>query len=82
MAIPDPDQIPEEMWKRMNISKEEFKAIRDQMVEREKTAPAVGSPAPDFDVERLSPQGERTDQSVRLSDHFDRPVGLIFGSYT
>ncbi len=82
MAMPDPDQIPEEMWKRMNITKEEFLVIRDRMVEREKSAPAVGSLAPDFDVERLSPEGERTEESVRLSDHFDRPVGLIFGSYT
>ncbi len=79
---PDPEQIPEAMWERMGITKERFLEIRAVMLEREARAPANGSPAPDFDLERLSPEGERTSDRERLSDHRGRPVALIFGSYT
>ena len=38
--------------------------------------------APDFELERLSPEGRRTGQTFRLSSGRGRPVGLVFGSYT
>lgn len=76
------DAIPPEVWKKMNISKEDFLVLRDRMAEREKRTPAAGSEAPDFEIERLSPRGERTGQTLRLSSLRGRPVGLIFGSYT
>ena len=39
---------------------------------------AVGDPAPDFDLERHDKSGR-----VKLSSHFtNRPVVLVFGSYT
>jgi hypothetical protein len=39
----------------------------------------VGDPAPDFELPRLAAAEER----VRLSSHFgERPVALVFGSYT
>jgi len=76
------DDIPEALWKQMNISKEDFAKIREQMIEREKRVPAVGTAAPDFEIERLSPKGERTGKTLRLSSLRGRPVGLIFGSYT
>ena len=84
MANPmiDPDQVPPEVWKRMNITKERFLEIRTMMMEREKRTPAVGSAAPDFELERLSPKGERTGQREKLSAHRGRPVALVFGSYT
>ena len=84
MARPmiDPDKIPPEVWKRMNITKEDFQKIRDAMAEREKRAPAVGEAAPDFELERLSEDGKPTGESVRLSDSRGKPVGLVFGSYT
>ncbi|MBW2413842.1 MAG: hypothetical protein JRG76_04965 [Deltaproteobacteria bacterium] len=63
-------------------TKEDFEKMRDQMIEREKGVPAVGSEAPDFEIERLSPKGARTGASLRLSSLRGRPVGLIFGSYT
>jgi len=78
----DPDQIPPEMWKQMNVSRERFLEIQAHMEEREKSAPAVGNTAPDFEIERLSTEGERTGKRERLSDYRGRPVALAFGSYT
>ena len=52
------------------------------MLEREKRTPAAGSEAPDFEIERLSDEGKRTGQTLRLRSLRGRPVGLIFGSYT
>jgi hypothetical protein len=78
----DPDKIPPAIWKQMNITREEFEKIQGHMAEREKLAPPVGSPAPDFEIERLSADGKRTGELVRLSDAHGRPVALVFGSYT
>ncbi len=78
----DPDKIPEHVWKRMNITREEFQVIHDQMLEREKLAPPVGSEAPDFHLQRLDEEGKPTGERVSLSAQRGRPVGLVFGSYT
>jgi hypothetical protein len=78
----DPDKIPPAAWERMNISREEFARIQERQAEREKRAPAVGSLAPDFELQRLSEKGKRTGERVRLSDFRGRPVALVFGSYT
>ena len=56
--------------------------LRAWRQDREPQAPAVGTPAPDFVLERLSPTGARTGQQARLSDYRGRPVALVFGSYT
>ena len=53
-----------------------------EAVAREKHAPPEGSEAPDFEIERLSPEGKRTGEMFRLSAMRGRPVALIFGSYT
>jgi peroxiredoxin len=46
--------------------------------ERETHAPAVGSEAPDFELLKLGSKG-----SMRLSAfRGEKPVALIFGSYT
>ncbi len=81
-TMPDPEEIPPELWKRLNITKERFLEIRAMMEEREKSTPAVGSPAPDFELERLSPEGERTSETLGLSEYRGRPLALVFGSYT
>ena len=78
----DPDKIPERVWKQMNITREEFGVIREQMLEREKLAPPVGSEAPDFHLRRLDEDGKPTGERVLLSAHRGRPVALVFGSYT
>ena len=78
----DPDKIPPELWKQMNISKEDFQGVIARMAEREARTPALGSAAPDFELELLSPEGQRTGELRRLSAHRGRPVALVFGSYT
>jgi len=55
----------------------EARIIRD----REKS-PKVGEAAPDFELELLDERGNRTGEMTRLSSHFGKPIGLVFGSYT
>ncbi len=50
---------------------------------RPDNAPAVGADAPDFDLARMVDHETREDDRVQLSGFAgDRPVVLIFGSYT
>ncbi len=82
MAIFDPDKIPDSMWKQMNITRERFLEIRAVMEEREKTAPEVGSLAPDFSLRRLARDRKLSDERIGLSSLRGHPVALVFGSYT
>jgi len=52
--------------------------LREIMLRREALAPAVGTPAPDFDLPVLHGDGQR----VRLAELRGQAVALIFGSYT
>ncbi len=79
---PDPRTMPDEVLKRMNISREDYVARRDVANEAEKHVPNVGDRAPDFEIERLDAKGRRTGDYVKLSDSSGRPVVLYFGSYT
>ena len=78
----DIDAIPEHAFEKMGTTREGFRKIRDEMRERDAHTPRVGSPAPDFRIERLSPDGERTGNMLSLSSLRGRPVALVFGSYT
>ncbi len=78
----DIDQIPEPMFEKMGTTREAFRQIHDEMQARDARTPAVGSPAPDFQIERLSPEGKRTGEMFSLSSTRGRPVALVFGSYT
>ena len=78
----DPLSLDPARWKRINMSVEDYKAMRESMLAREALAPKVGAMAPDFESARLSAPGERTGETFRLSDTRGRPVALIFGSYT
>ena len=69
-------------WEDWGISKEEFDAYMTRKMARDETAPAVGSRAPGFQAERLTPQGKRTGEMFDLSSTRGRPVALVFGSYT
>ena len=43
----------------------------------------AGQPAPDFELPFLPGQGRGEGETIRLSDRFaNRPVALVFGSYT
>lgn len=65
-----------------NLTRDEYRQIRAERVDRERRAPKPGELAPDFELERLSANGKRTGEMVRLSQSKGRPVALIFGSYT
>lgn len=74
--------LTDDMLDAMNVTRE-FLSNRNIEKERmEATAPKAGNAASDFVAERLSADGKRTGTPMRLSDLFDKPVGLLFGSYT
>lgn len=77
-----PDDVPDERWETSMQSRSQYETMVRDRSEREKVAPKVGDPAPDFEIERLSGNGLRTDESFRLSEALGRPIGLILGSYT
>ncbi len=53
------------------------------LMEREAPSVQQGQSAPDFILPWLSQHDESRGESMTLSDHFgQRPVALIFGSYT
>ena len=54
----------------------------DLLQANEAKAPKPGQRAPDFTLEQLDPRGKRTGTMVRLYDFLDKPVALVFGSYT
>ena len=71
--------MPDEVLKRLGLTRERFDAMRKDQEEREARAPNVGDVAPAFTLPTL---GDR-DKLVSLSDfQGKRAVGLIFGSYT
>ncbi len=65
-----------------NISREEYGRLQAVKLERESRVAPVGAMAPDFELEQLSPEGDRTVETTRLSSFGGRPVALAFGSYT
>lgn len=81
--IPDPNEVDNSFLAFLGVSREEFKEICFEQMMREKGAPRIASLAPDLVAERLTPQGTRSRQRIRLSDRRGiTPVALIFGSYT
>lgn len=65
-----------------HITAAEFDAMMAESKARQVRVPAVGSAAPDFEIERLDRERKRTGEFVRLSSLRGRPVALAFGSYT
>jgi hypothetical protein len=78
----DIDTLPDNVFEKIGLSRDEFKAVQARMKERETRTPAAGTEAPDFEIERLSPDGKRTGEMFTLSSTRGRPVALVFGSYT
>ena len=74
-----PQNVPDEVLKRLGLTRERFDAMRKDHEEREARAPNVGDVAPGFTLPTLSAR----EKLVSLSDFQGRrAVGLIFGSYT
>ena len=72
-------ELSDDLLARMNLTRAYWEQLRTSFREREKHAPVVGDAAPDFELPYL---GE-TAKTVRLSDVLrERPVALVFGSYT
>ncbi len=81
-----PDMTPadrKKIWLQIaDISEAEFDAIFVENKARQVNVPALGSKAPDFELDILDKENGRTGDKVKLSDLRGKPVGLIFGSYT
>ncbi len=78
----DIEQVTQEQLDAMGVTKEFLYERNREKEKLTETAPEVGSLAPDFDAEELSPAGKRTGQYTMLSTLRGSPVGLLFGSYT
>ena len=65
-----------------DMTEEEFDQMLKEEHARHAFVPDVGIEAPDFEIERLTPERKRIGEYVRLSSLRGRPVALAFGSYT
>ncbi len=74
--------IPEDRWRSMRTTPEAYERMRELRIERERRTPAVGDPAPDFELPMLVEGSPDRNRTVRLSSLVGTPVGLVFGSYT
>lgn len=81
-AYAHPDEISDERWARLMMSRDEYTAMVRERAQRDRAAPAIGEAAPDFVAHRLAADGSMTGEQFRLSAALGRPVGLVFGSYT
>jgi len=85
-SYPPPDSLPPERWEKLNLTRDRFLEDYETMVReralRDQAVPKAGEPAPEFEIERLSPAGKRTGETFRLSSTRGKPVALVFGSYT
>ena len=77
-----PDAVVERFTTMMKTDRAALQTRFDKTAERERCSPKVGEPAPTFDLELLDAAGKRTTETRALGDQFDKPVALIFGSYT
>ena len=75
-------KISEEDLKVRGMTRGELREHMERRVLRDRNSPLVGDPAPEFELEILSPQGRRTGETLKLSSFRQKPLGLIFGSYT
>ncbi len=85
MNIELPPQIAkltDEELKKRGMTRDGFTKRWAERLKLDESAPQVGEPAPDFELELLTPAGKRTGELFKLSSARGKPVGLIFGSYT
>jgi hypothetical protein len=81
-----PDTLPPDRWETLGVTRERYRDDYEAMVReramRDQAAPKVGQPAPDFEIDRLTPAGKKSGETFRLSSTRGKPVALVFGSYT
>jgi hypothetical protein len=78
----DFEKLPDETFEKLGTTREKFFENRRLMEARDAKTPPAGVLAPDFETLRLSADGKRTGETLRLSSTRGRPVALVFGSYT
>ncbi len=67
----------------MELPPKEFMAqLAAERAPIEAAAPKLGESAPEFTAKRLSADGSRTGESVKLADFRGEPLALLFGNYT
>ena len=80
------DECPEEavvaMERMFKTSRDKLQLRFDSGLAREQQSPKPGLPAPDFNLERLDAKGKQTGEFVHVGVQMDKPVALVFGSYT
>ena len=76
------NKVSAQPWVQWGISKQEYDTYAAAKRAWDESTPAVGSMAPDFEVERLDDKGKRTGDMFQLSSTRGRPVALLMGSYT
>ena len=69
-------------WERFGITRDEFMANNERRLKREEGVPSVGALAPEFKAERLDTRGRRTGETFTFNAKREKPVALVFGSYT
>jgi|TARA_Y100000310_G_scaffold343089_1_gene449140 hypothetical protein len=77
-----PAEVVEHLTGMFKTTAEKLQRRFDRDRDRERNSPRPGSSAPDFSLELLDDKGKRHGEYARLSEHLDKPVALIFGSYT
>jgi len=78
----DSGRLSDEQLREMNVSREFLLNRNAEKARLDAIAPRPGAPAPSFALQRLSSDGARNADSVSLAQLLDRPVALLFGSYT
>ncbi|MBT3990937.1 MAG: hypothetical protein HOG95_16025 [Rhodospirillaceae bacterium] len=82
----DVQMTPEERkksWLEISVIDEaQFDAMREEQAARQVKVPQPGDDAPDFEIDVLDPDRQRTGETVKLSNLRGKPVALMFGSYT
>jgi len=81
-TLKSPLKVSDEMLAAMNVTRE-FLANRNidkQALDAQ--APSCGSKAPNFRANLLDESGAPSEEVVELYGLLDKPVGLLFGSYT
>jgi hypothetical protein len=77
-----PEEVLREATQVSSLSHSELQAFFDKGVRLEKSSAKVGRKAPEFRLHGIDDQGNRTGEMVQLSETLDKPVALVFGSYT
>ena len=83
LILPEPmENLTDKEWEEAGFTRVQFEDRWRARLERDEFSPETGSPAPDFILEVLTTEGERSGDLFQLSSLFGRPIGLVFGSYT